>query len=170
MAATSQIQIYNFENNFEQAVQSILEAGGYHDSYIQGASGELPASRFEITAALGDALNEAVLLNGDHVYDFYSLRLSLRIVTIRPDTQPSLLAGVSSLHEEWCAAVRVLLQERRSPFRPAGVEPAASVLPYYDVKTIRPLPTVRDLDPRWMEDFSRLEFHIEFGIRPDAWP
>ena len=163
MAASSKIQIYNFENNFERAVQSILSAAGYLDTFIQGASASLPASRIEITFACGEAINQAVLENRDLVYDFFNARLTLRIVTVRPDDQPSLVAGVSALHEEWVANVRALLEERASPF-------TASNLPFYTVKTIRQLSTARDLDPRWLEDYTRLDFLVQFGIKSDAWP
>ena len=163
MAATSKVQIYNFEDNFERAVQSILAAAGFLDSYIQGANKTLPESRIEITFAAGEAINQAVLENRDLVYDFFNARLSLRIVTVRPDDQPSLVSGVSSLHEQWCANVRALFEERASPFTSAN-------LPYYTVTTIRQTATQRDLDPRWLEDYTRIDFLVQFGIRSDAWP
>lgn len=165
MAATSEKQIYNFENAIERAVEGVLKAAGYADTFIQGANATLPESRIEVMFATGDAINEAVYpLDSDKtVYDFFNGRLTLRIVTVRPDTQASLLAGVSTLHEEWAAGVRVALQERNSPFTTTN-------LPYLTVKTIRPLGTTRDLDPRWLEDFTRLDYLVQFGIRSDAWP
>jgi hypothetical protein len=165
MPASSEIQIYSFENNIERAVQSVLGAAGLLDVFIQGANATLPESRIEIMFSSGEAMNESTypLDTTQHIYDFFSGRLQLRIVTVRPDNQPSLVAGVSNLHEEWCANVRKILQERNSPF-------TASNLPYYAIKTIRPLGTQRDLDPRWLEDYTRLDFLIEFGIRSDAWP
>ena len=163
MQAQDAKQVLNFDNNIERAVQAVLSAGGYLDSYIEGGSAELPPSRIEVSFSTGEALNEGLLPNGDRVYDYYSGRLSVRIVTFRPDDQPSLLPGVSTVHSEWSAGVRALLQERSAPF-------TSDNLPFYSVKTIRPLATTRDLDPRWLEDFTRLEFYIEFGIRSGAWP
>lgn len=163
MPVTDIKQLFNYENNVELATQAILAAGGYHDAFIQGSTEKLPASRIEITFATGEATNEAVIANGDHVYDTFTGRLSLRIVSNRARNQPSLLAGVSRLHEEWCAGVRSLLQERVNPFTTAN-------LPYYKIHTIRPLATLRDLDPMWMEDYTRLDYHIELGVRSDAWP
>lgn len=164
MPATSERQIYNFENAIERATEQILAAAGL-PSLIQGANATLPESRIEIIFATGQALNEAIypLDPAQEIYDFFDGRLSLRIVTIRPETQPSLLPGVSTLHEEWASAVRVLLQERLSPFTVAN-------LPYLAVKTIRPLSTTRDFDPRWIEDYTRVEYLVQFGIRSDAWP
>jgi hypothetical protein len=164
MAATSEKQIYNFENAIERATESVLSAAGL-PALIQGGNETLPESRVEIVFAAGQAINTALYpLDPDQeIYDFYEGRLTLRIVTVRPETQPSLLSGVSTLHEEWAAAVRVALQERVNPFTTAN-------LPYLAVKTIRPIGTVRDLDVRWLEDYTRLEYLVQFGIRSDAWP
>lgn len=163
--ATDEKQIFNFEYNFERAVESILEGAGYLQTFIQGANETLPPSRIEIVFASGEATNEAIYPRDPDktVYDFFNGRLSLRIVTVRPDDQPSLIPGVGRLHEEWASAVRVKLQERLSPFNEAN-------LPYYAVKTIRQQATARDFDPRWMEDFTRIDFFIQFGIQSTAWP
>jgi hypothetical protein len=165
MAATDERQVFNFEHNIERAVEAVLEGAGYSSAYIQGANATLPPSRIEVTFASGQAINQATYpLDPDQeVYDFFDGRLSLRIVTERPGDQPSLIPGVGQLHEEWSAAVRWLLQERKNPFTTAN-------LPYYAVKTIRQAGTARDLDPRWMEDYTRIDFLIQFGIRSDAWP
>src|SRR5688572_15340132 len=85
MPAQSEKQLFNFENNFERAAAARLAANGYHAAFIQGASAELPSSRIEVTFATGEALNEAILPNGDPVYDFCSGRLTVRVVTVRPD-------------------------------------------------------------------------------------
>ncbi len=163
MPATDIKQIFNFENAFEIATQAVLNAAGYHDAFIQGGNATLPPSRIEITFATGEAMNETALQNGQHVYDFFSGMLTIRIVTIRPDDMPSILSGVTDLHSQWAAGVRAALQERVSPY-------TTSNLPWYAVKTIRPRATTRDLDPRWLEDFTKLEFYVEFGIRSTAWP
>lgn len=165
MPATDERQIYNFEEAIERAAQSVLAAAGYDATYIQGQRDSLPPSRIEITFATGQALNEAVhpLDPTATVYDFFDGRLVFRIVTERPEAQSSLLSGVATLHEQWAAGVRALFQERRSPFTTTN-------LPYLAVKTIRPIGTVRDLDPRWLEDYTRVEFLVQFGIRSDAWP
>jgi len=163
MPASSLKQIYNYEGAFERAVRDLLQAAGYADTYVEQANATLPESRIEVTFAAGAAVNEEVLPDGAHVYDFFEGRLAIRIVTVRPVDRPSLISGVATLHEEWAAAVRTSLEERAAPFTTVN-------LPYYAVKTIRPLATTRDLDPRWLEDYTRLEFFVQFGIRSDAWP
>lgn len=163
MPATDKVQIYAFESNFEKAVQSVLHTAGLLDSYVQGADVTLPESRIEITFESGEAINQAIMTDRSLVYDFFDGRLTLRIVTERPIEQRSLIPGVANLHEEWCARVRALFEERAGPFTTTN-------LPHYTVRMIRPVGTQRDLDPKWLEDFTRLEFQVQFGIRSDAWP
>jgi hypothetical protein len=163
MPAQSVRQILNFNENWQRATRDVLNAAGYCDSFIERSNCDLPRSRIEVSFATGEALNECVLANGDHEYDFYSGRLKIRIATFRPDDQPSLLPGVGSIHSEWSAATLDLLRESQRPFTTEN-------LPYYAVKTIRLLSVNPDLDPRWMEDFTEIEFYVEFGIRSDAWP
>lgn len=162
MAATSKIQIYAFESNFERAVEQVLDAAGV-PAYVEKNSESLPATHVAITFASGEAINLAVLPNHEEVYDFFNARLTLQITTERPEDQPSLISGVASLHEEFAARVRAALEERANPFTTAN-------LPYYAVKTIRQLGTARDIDPRWLVDYTRIEFLVQFGIRSDAWP
>lgn len=163
MPAQNVKQITNFNGNFQAAVQSILKAAGYADTFIERGRAELPESRIEVSFSLGEAMNETQLRNGDLEYDFFSGRLRLRIVTVRPDDQPSLLPGVDGLHSEWSAGILATFRESQKPFTAAN-------LPFYTVRTIRPLSVTPDLDPRWLEDFTAIELHIEFGIRADAWP
>lgn len=163
MPATDLKQIYNFEGAFQRVARDIMQAAGYADTFIEQANDTLPESRLEITFACGNAINESALDDGSHVYDFFEGRLAVRIVTVRPSDSSSLIPGVATLHEEWSAAVRSLFEERQAKFNETN-------LPLYAVKTIRPLATTRDLDPRWLEDFTRLEFFVQFGIRSYAWP
>lgn len=154
--------LHNYDNAIEAAARSVLVANGYGDSFIQGNSSDLPPSRIEVLFATGEAMNEAVLANGDHVYDYFAGRLTIRIVTMRPDDQPSLISGVSTMHSEFAGAVRAIFEERAKPFTSVN-------LPLYSVKVIRPAGTRRDLDPKWLEDFTELSFAVEFGIRSESW-
>lgn len=163
MPAQSEKQVYAFEGNFELATRAVLQAAGYNETLIQGMNVSLPPTRIEVIFALGEALNEAVLLNEDKIYDYFNARLVLRICTERTMDKPSLIDGVLNLHEEWAAGVRTALQERKKPFNETN-------LPYYHVNTIRPTGSQRDFDVRFLEDYTRLEYLIEFGIRSDAWP
>jgi hypothetical protein len=165
MPAESELQLYAFEGNFELATRTVLNAAGLSDVLIERANITLPESRIEVTFAAGDAINEFTRLDGRKDWDFFSnCRLSLRIVTVRTADQPAnLLPGVIDLHETWAAGVRVALQESRFPFN-------AETLPFYSVQTLRPAGSARDLDARFMEDFTRLDYFIEFGIRSNAWP
>lgn len=170
MSATSKTQVYNFPNNFELATKSLLKSAGLGDAFIQGDSGKLPQSRIEVMFQTGEPMNQSRRPNGDLVYDYFSAQLAVRIVTLRPQTQRSLLEGVSTLHEEFAARVRELFEERKTPAGEYQTVFTADVLPFYKVNKLRPQGEARDFDPHWMEDFTRLPFLIEFGIRSDAWP
>ena len=163
MPAQSKKQVYAFEDAFETAAAGVMKAAGFYDSLISGANETLPESRIEIMFVLGETLNEAVLINGQHVYDYFNASLRLKLVTVRPRDQPSLLPGVSNLHAEWLGGIRTAFEERVRPFNETN-------LPWYKVNTIRSSGSARDFDARWFEDFSTLSFLIEFGIRSDAWP
>lgn len=163
MPAQDEKQLFNFNENFQRAVKSILATAGYHDAFIERSNQELPESRIEVSFALGEALNECARPDGSHEYDYFAGRLALRIVTFRPMEQPSLLPGVDSLHSEWAAAVLALMRLSKRPF-------TAENLPFYTVNTLRPLGTTADMETQWLQDFTRIEFAVEFGIRSDAWP
>lgn len=170
MPAVSKKQLYNFGNNFERAAESIIEAAGI-PALIQGANATLPPSRVEVIFQRGAPLNQGLRPNGDLVYDYFSGVLSLRIVTVRPDTQPSLISGVSSLHEEFAATLMELFEETKLSSTNEYITAFTSAnLPFYKVLKLQPQTETRDLDPRWLEDFTRHTYLVEFGIRSDAWP
>lgn len=164
MSAPSTKQIYNFKGNFVAATKSILEATGMTDVYLERTLSALKSNaRKEITFELGEAINESALPNGEHVYDFFAARLRIRIVTARRADQSSPVAEIRDLHDQFTCEVLAAFEEREAPF-------TTSNLPYYAVKTIRPLGTRSDLDLTFLEDFTDIDFEIQFGIRSDAWP
>ncbi len=119
------------------------------------------SARKEISFDLGEALNEEVLINGKHVYDFFSARLRVRIVTSRRQAAP--VPEIVDLHDSFVADTLDLLAEEKRPF-------TEELLPYYAVKTLRPLGTKSDLDIIDREDFTDIDFALQFGIRSTAWP
>lgn len=167
--ATDLVQLFAFESALEAATRSILQAAGLPDTYVTQSNAELPPSYIEVTVQPGSGINEAVRTVGTDStqvfdYDFYDATLTLRIVTQRTDDQPVLPSGVATQHEAWAAGVRVALREAANPYTEAR-------LPYHAVKTIRPLGTERGLEPPpFLQDFTRLDFALQFGIRSTAWP
>jgi hypothetical protein len=160
-AASSKKQLYNFKGQFNAAVQSIFAAGGL-TAQIERSNATLPTSRVEITFDMGEAANQAAMA-GDVVYDFYQgNRLDIRLCTVRPLDQPSVLPGIATLHDEFCATTYALLEERLYPF--------TNYLPYYQVNMIRPKGSQSGLEMHFMEDYTTLLFEVWFGIRPSAWP
>lgn len=164
MPATSTKHIYNFKGNFAAATAALLATYGWSDAYIERESRRLKAAvRQEITFHLGEAINEAALADGSHVYDFYAARLLVRIVTARRENQSSPDSALRNLHDQYVAETLDALEERKNPF-------TEELLPYYAVKTIRPLGTRSDLDLTFFEDHTEIEFALQFGIRSTAWP
>lgn len=161
--AQSKKQVYDFKGQFNAAASSIISAAGL-TAQIERSNSTLPAApgRTEISFDLGEAANQAAIA-GDVVYDFYQgCRLGIRLCTVRPLDQRSALPGILTLHDEFCATMFAVLEERLYPFHP--------FLPYYQVNMIRPRGTSSGLDPRFMEDWTLITFEIWFGIRPSAWP
>lgn len=162
MAATDLKQLYNFKGAFCAATKSVLEAAGLNSVLIERSNESLPASRVEVTFDVGEASNTAVI-NDSLVYDYFTgCRLTIRLVTDRPEDQSSAIPGVVTLHDLFCASVYAALEERLTPF--------AAHLPYYTVNKCRPLAATSGLTARWLEDYTEIPFEVWFGIKGDAWP
>lgn len=156
--------IRNFKGHFRRATKSILEAGGWNASALERAMKVMQASvRQEITFDLGETMNEATLDSGTHVYDYFVARLRIRIVTSRRQNQSFAGDEARELHEKFVSQTLDLLAEEKKPF-------TEQLLPYYAVKTIRPMGTRSDFEILYFEDFTDVDFGLEFGIRSTAWP
>jgi hypothetical protein len=160
--ASSKKQVYNFKGNFNAAMQGIFAAAGI-TANIERANATLPTTGFDIAFDMGEAMNEQTLADGTSVYDFFQgNKLTARIYTERAEDKPSAIPGVATLHDEFCATVYAIMEERVGPFDP--------FLPYYEVNMIKPRGTQSGLDPRFMIDWTTITFEVWFGIRPSAWP
>ncbi len=164
MPALTTRDLRNFKGHFRVAVRTILEAAGWSDVVLERASAKLrAAARKEIAFDLGGVLNEETLPTGTHVYDFFAARLRVRIVTARRTDESFPGADATDLHERFVSEALDLLAEEKNPFSEA-------LLPYYAVKMIRPAGTRSDFDPIYFEDFTDVDFELQFGIRSSAWP
>lgn len=164
MPASSTRDLRNFKAHFRRATAAILVQAGVDQVALERALARLKTrARLEITFDLGEALNVATLPSGAHVYDFFAARLRIRVVTGRGQTQAAPLQEAADLHEQIASTVLDCMAEENSPY-------SAALLPYYSVKTIRPVGTRSDLDINYLEDYTDIDFHLEFGIRSDAWP
>lgn len=157
-------QIRNFKANFRSATLAILTTAGITDVYLERSLAKLKkTARLEVTLDLGEALNEEVLPTGIHVYDFFAARLRIRVVTARGPLEFAPAHEAADLHEGFVADVLDLFAEEKAPF-------TAELLPYYTVKTLKPLGTKSDLDLVYGEDYTDVDFFMQFGIRSTAWP
>lgn len=163
--AQSTKQLFNFKGNFKEACLAINDAAGLTDSYLERSTEFVKQkARIEINFDLGEAMNQEVLQpGGQTVYDFFNARLRHRVCTARREDQVTAVAGIRDIHDEFVSTLLATYEERLAPFTEA-------LLPYYAVKTIRPLGTRSDLNIAFWEDFTDVEFLIEFGIRSTAWP
>lgn len=162
--APSTKQLYNFKGNFKAACLAINQAAGLDDSYLERTVRFVKQkARIEIYLDLGPAANTEERTDETLVYDYFSARLRLRVVTARREDQASALDEVRDIHDEFVCTLFAAYEERLQPFTEA-------LLPYYKVNTIRPLGTRSDVDVAEWADFTDVEFLLEFGIRSTAFP
>lgn len=108
-------------------------------------------------------MNQETRDSGKRAYDYFSARLRCRVVTSRRQDQALAPDEARDLHETFVAAVLDTFAEEAAPFTEA-------LLPYYAVKKIQPLGTKSDMNVIYFEDFTDVDFLLEFGIRASAWP
>jgi hypothetical protein len=162
MPASSTKDLRNYKGHFRAATRSLLDAAGWSDAVLERTLTKLSArARREISFDLGEALNEEVLPNGLHVYDYFPFSLRVRVVTARRQAAPD--PEIVDLHDRFVAEVLDLFAEEKRPFTEA-------LLPYYAVKMLRVGGTRSDLDLIEREDYTDVLFNGQFGIRSSAWP
>ena len=162
MAAENEKQIWNLIGVIEAAAARILEAAEVPTVLLPRANAALPSSRLEVSFTPGEATNQHTLADGRKVYDYFEGgELRIRLATERPETRASLIPGVGDLHAEFLAAVLEAFDESRRPFD--------DLLPFHYVNTVRPGRHQRDLDSRFLEDFTELRFVVDVGVKETAW-
>lgn len=160
--AASTKDLRNFKGHFRAAARVLINAAGWDDAVLERELKKLSAvARKEISFDLGDAFNQETLENGLRVYDSFAARLRVRVVTSRRQAAP--IPEIVDLHDRFVADVLDLFTEERNPFTEA-------ILPYYGVITLRPAGTRADLDVLEREDFTDIDFALQFCIRSSAWP
>lgn len=163
-AAPDTKAIYNFKGNFDKATCQVLSAAGCDALFLERGLKLLKLSgRIELTFDLGEALNTHTLPDGSQVYDYYNGRLRLRVLTARRQSASFPETGVREIHDQMVCGILDALEERKGPFTEVN-------LPWYKVNTIRPLGTRSDFNVIDFEDFTDVDFALEFGIRSTAWP
>jgi hypothetical protein len=166
MPAETTAQLLSIETAIEAATRTILDSAGLHENYLPRSADSLPRSYIEITATLGEAINQGIHASGDTQYldwDYYQALLQIRLLTERAPENPTLPTATSQLHTTWLGGVRAALLESTCPYTEA-------LLPYHAINMIKPLNTTRDLEPNFLHDITTLEYQLQVGIRSEAWP
>lgn len=162
--ATNTAVIRNFKGNFRAATREILNTAGWTDVVLERSMARLKATaRKEVTFHLGQQANVETLPSGLQVADYFAARLRIRIVTSRRQDQSYPGDEAHELHENFVADALDIFAYEKAPYTEA-------LLPYYAVKPLVTLGTNSDLDILHFEDFTDIDFAIEFGIRSTAWP
>lgn len=162
MAAETEKQIWDVTSWIERATEQVLAKTEVPEILLPHSDRALPESRLELMFMLGEAANQHTLPDGRKVYDFFQGgELRIKLATSRPMQQASLIPGVATMHAQFVATILEALDEGREPF--------CDLLPYHRVLTLRPLPVNRDLDARFMEDFTELRFQVDVAVKETAW-
>lgn len=164
MSANSTRDLRNFKGHFRAASMLAFQAAGITVAVLERSVAKLKSTvRIETSFDLGEAMNQETRDSGLRVYDYFPARLRHRIVTGRRQGQSAAADEARDLHESFVSSALDIFAEEKLPFTEA-------ILPYYSVTTLRPLGTKSDFDVIYFEDFTDVDFHVEFGIRATAWP
>lgn len=160
--------LLDFETNIESACETFLATDtGLATTSIYGQLDEddfvLPRLevKFEMGAA-DDPPDERSTTDPILAYRKYNGILNVRIVT------RASLDGANATHRSVRAKVRASLLISATNFDTLDGAGPATVLPYYDVKYLRPSGTLFDIDGDLA--ISELSYEVRFAIRNDAWP
>lgn len=171
--ATNLEELFNFEGNFENIAQDVLDAAGV-TAYLTSARTNIPLLSTGIAADLNPALdllteipkptNWPADTAAPQEYFRYTLRLNLRVEVPRDDNTPT-SSGVWTMLEQVRSKIRAAFMRSCMPFNPTNC-------PLYRVSDIKPNGTTTGTEGQGRKnlDFTDLGFVVTFSIVPDAWP
>lgn len=173
MPAQTLEQLFDFEGQFEEAIQTILVASGIA-AYISEQAVRLPLLNTGIGFDPGPALDVLTDIPkptnwpaGDpppQEYFRYPGSLEFRVEVAR-DANGATVAGVDTMLRQVRARIRATMMRTCVPF-------TAVNLPFYEIGDIRPNGTTSGRATNGVRnvDFTSVRFAITFAIRPTAWP
>jgi hypothetical protein len=173
MPATNLTELFDFEGQFEQAMQAILVANGI-TAYISEQTVKLPLLNtgigFDVSPAL-DVLTDIPKPTNwpadtapPQEYFRYTGTLEFRVEVPRDENGAS-VTGVNTMMSQVRATIRAAMMRCCAPF-------TATNLPYYEIGDIKPNGTTSGRASNGVRnvDFCSLRFVVTFEIRPTAWP
>jgi hypothetical protein len=155
----------DLETNFEDAAKIFLEtATGLSASSLYASLDQdtFTSPRLSIQAEMGGAQDPATVVNGDVLeYTQYNFSLSISIIS------DASIDGTQTNHRSYREKVReaMLLNADNWTSLDSNLDP---ILPFYEVKYMRPSGTSFDVDGDLA--ISTLTYEIKFDIKPTAFP
>lgn len=173
MPATNLRELFDFEGQFERAMQAVLAANGV-TAYMESQTVKLPLLNtgigFDVSPAL-DVLTDIPAPTNwpantppPQEYFRYTGALEFRVEVPR-DAAGNTLPGVSSMMSQIRSTIRAAMMRCCSPFTAAN-------LPWYEIGDIKPNGTTSGRATNGVRniDFCSVRFVVTFEIRPTAWP
>lgn len=166
MSAPNHIQLFNFAEVFEGAVNGILSAASI-PSYVSGSPDVLPLEHitvaFEVGAADPDHFKNTNPEGDKWEYTVYrGCRLEVTVSMPR-DSQGSPTADALSKLNYYASAIRALLRESERPLDTDNLE-------WYCVHRLRPAGESNLVMQATNSDVRVMRWDIDFEIMADAWP
>lgn len=155
----------DLETNFEDAAKIFLEtATGLSASSLYASLDQdtFTSPRLSIQAEMGGAQDPATVVNGSVLeYTQYQLSLSIGVIS------DASIDGTETNHRLYREKVReaMLLNADNWTTVDSNLDP---ILPFYEVKYMRPSGTSFDVDGDLA--ISTLTYEIKFDIKPTAFP
>jgi hypothetical protein len=166
MPAPNLETLLDFETNFETASKTFLEtATGLTaaDTYGTLDQDDLITPRLEIMFALENGIDPPApkTLNGSEVeYMAHEGTLSIKVVS------DAAIDGTQTNHRTIRGKVRAAMLLNADNFTTADGD--TTILPYYDVKYLRPIGTDYEVDGDLA--ISTINYSVTFSIKEDAFP
>lgn len=173
MPALNLRELFDFEGQFETAMQDVLATNGIA-AYISEQAVKLPLIStgigFDVSPAL-DVLtdipkptNWPADMPPPQEYFRYTGAIEFRVEVPRDDAGNS-LPGTASMMSQIRSTLRAAMMRSCAPFTAAN-------LPWYEIGDIKPNGTTSGRASNGVRniDFCSVRFFVTFEIRPTAWP
>lgn len=109
-------------------------------------------------------------------YTSFSGFVVTTVATPRPEGTPSMIFTAATIHEDYAASVRSLMEEHKhldadfpAAGRIASYFPKFNGLPIYALRQLMPAGAPRDVDADFQLEIMRIRYQLEINLLPGAW-
>lgn len=167
MAAPNYIQLFNFEEIFEQATKTVLATAGFAAVHESGGGAVLELEKATVSFTLGAANPDYyVTTNAEGDKQEYArydgCQLEIAISCPRDDNAPTTSDTLTQI-AYMAALVRKTMRESERPLDDDNLQ-------WYCVHKLRPDGETKLVDERTNTDVRVLRYSLDFEIMPAAWP